>query len=271
MVNVDTFSRSVAAYILRKLDRFVDMDNLFREELTVKAIAHARDEAGLCKGRTSAGSFCSRGTKDKSGFCFQHARGKNQRIKQSTACFPHGAQEEEMPTKKRERKEKKTEKKHKKNKKSKKTKRSKEEEELESTDEVEKTPIRKRHAAIRANKFCTEEQIVLQSGFTSSKDKRRYFEMLKHVNELDGLYMGLFFPLSEPTFPLNAGIKDNAALMLRELKDKANIILDNMEEEGQCLSDDVKSMRTAIKTKWNEVFGEQTKKIDTKQWRKVRF
>jgi hypothetical protein len=264
MVNVDEFSRSVAAYLLRRLDRFVDMDKMFREELTEKAIAHARGEAGLCKGSTGAGWSCSRGANDKSGYCFQHRRSVGVLEKQSMYCFPHGAHEEEMPAKKRERKEKKTEKKHKKNKKSKKTKK----EEVE----VERTPIRKRRETRRANGLLTTEvQIVQESGFTSTKDKRRYYEMLKHLNAVKLLQQGIYSITGVSRFALDKAKRDKAALVLRELEHKANVILDNMEEEGQCLSYDGKSMRTAIKTKWNDVFGEITEKIDTKQWRKVRF
>jgi hypothetical protein len=260
MVNMELLTKSVADYILKKMSKHVDMSREFREELTEKAIAQARDKAGFCKGTTNAGALCSRGAKDNAGYCFQHAY-----------------MEVEVPAKK--------EKKQKKQKKQKKEKRRKhrhavEEEFAEESTAVEETveeDLEEKKLVFptaRDEAFLPGGDITRAKVFPRPKYQKRYFALFnlwRQIRDhLGRVYFKTVIMHGEENVleKLSQEEKDEAHDVIDTLRYRAEAMLDEMEETGKCHSSNVRELTKSIEKKWNIVFGEILEEIDTSLWKR---
>ncbi|KAI8328846.1 hypothetical protein BC941DRAFT_476721 [Chlamydoabsidia padenii] len=237
MVDLKVLTTSVADYMLKKMSKYLDMDKEFREELTEKAIAYARDRASLCKGTTVAGSLCSRSAKDNTGYCFQHVP------KEKTVS--HAAR----------RKSKKKTRKHR-----------KEETDVKEVEEVETDVEEKRLEFKGGRQGLLPQQVLARARvFPKRKYQRRYYGMITLWRNVDSLlhsmYMGGF------ASGLHPRERTEAEKVVDKLRFQGEAILDDMEEEGKCHSSQVKEYTKAVEHEWNEVFGGSVRTVDTEDWK----
>jgi hypothetical protein len=238
------------------MSKYVDMPKEFREELTAKAIASARDKAGLCKAFTVAGSLCSRSAKDKTGYCFQHV----------PMMVELPVMEEDTSAKKRRtrkaRKEETEDTSVKKRRTRKARKEEKEETEIELTDE-EKLVF----PGFRIG-LTPWQKISRAKMFPRPKDQKRYFAALELQSAIGLMLMistnYLTNPNSEHRF--SGEEQDEVYTVIDELQYRADAILDEMEERGRCHSSSVKELRKSMEKRWNKVYGTIIQEMDTTGW-----
>jgi hypothetical protein len=257
MVDLKVLTTSVADYMLKKMSKYLDMDKEFRDELTKNAIAHARDRASLCKGTTAAGSLCSRGAKDKSGYCFQHVPKKetvsSAAGRKSKKTRKH--REEETVSSAARRKSKKKTRKHR--------------EEKTEDEEVETEVEEKRLEFKGGRRGLLPAQVLARAMvFPKPNYQRRYFGMLTLYRNVSSL-MGFLSFAGVQGRRLDPRKVEEATEVAEKLRFEGDAILDDMEEEGKCHSSQIKEYTKAVEQKWNAVFGDSIQRIDTEVWRRM--
>lgn len=261
MVDLKVLTTSVADYMLKKMSKYLDMDKEFRDELTKNAIAHARDRASLCKGTTAAGSLCSRGANDESGYCFQHVP------KKETVSSAAGRKSKRKSKKTRKHREEETVSSAARRKSKKKTRKHREE---KTEDEEVETEVEEKRLEFKGDRrgLLPTQVLARAMVFPKPNYQRRYFGMLTLCKEVNSLitfmsYTGMSGLRSNPQ------LVEEATEVAEKLRFEGDAILDDMEEEGKCHSSQIKEYTKAVEQKWNAVFGDSIRRIDTEVWRRM--